>query len=106
MIISIEKKTGRSTSRAAARTVVATVLPAAPRHAATPRRWAMLSAMMTAPSTMMPKSMAPIDSRPIGMSADVHQHQGEQQRERNGQRHQQRHRRAAQEQQQHQHAPA
>ena len=63
----------------------------------------MFSAMITAPSTMMPKSIAPIESKPMGMSGQVHQHQGEQQREGDRQRHQRGHRRPAQEKQQHQH---
>ena len=66
MTISIEKNTGRSTSREAANTTLKT-FGRPSRRVASPSRRAMFSAMMTAPSTMMPKSMAPIDSRPMGM---------------------------------------
>ena len=66
MIISTEKNTGRSTSRAAASTILLTFCRERSRSAA-PRRWAMFSAMITAPSTMMPKSIAPTESRPMGM---------------------------------------
>ncbi len=66
MIISTEKNTGRSTSSAAARIVLLTFCCVRSRPEP-PRRWAMFSAMITAPSTMMPKSIAPTESKPIGM---------------------------------------
>ena len=68
MIISTEKKTGRSTSNAAASTTLRMLWCERSRSAA-PRRWAMFSAMITAPSTMIPKSIAPTDNRPMGILA-------------------------------------
>ena len=46
----------------------------------------MFSTMMTAPSTRIPKSIAPIDSRLAGMRLQVEADEGEQQRQRNGDR--------------------
>ena len=61
--MSVEKNTGRSTSQAAAAIVVA----GGCRPRARVRWCAIVSTMITAPSTRMPKSMAPIDNRPTGM---------------------------------------
>ena len=66
IIMRIEKKTGRSTSKAAARTILTRLYGEPPRDAS-PSRRAMLSAMITAPSTIIPKSIAPTDNRPMGM---------------------------------------
>ena len=50
----------------------------------------MFSTITTAPSTTMPKSSAPSDSRFAGMCRRSRQMRGEQQRERNGERHDER----------------
>ena len=60
----------------------------------------MFSTITTAPSTTMPKSSAPSDSRFAGMCRRSRQIGGEQQRKRNGQRHDQRAAHVAQEQEQ------
>src|SRR5919197_4453343 len=44
----------------------------------------MFSAMITAPSTMIPKSMAPSDSRLAEDAAEIHENECEQERERDG----------------------
>ena len=47
----------------------------------------MFSVMMTAPSTMMPKSMAPRESRLAGICPQVHEDEREEQGEGNGHGH-------------------
>ncbi len=65
MMINIEKKVGRPTSEAADSTVENRVFRSAVRGSAD-RRETMCSVTITAPSMMMPKSIAPSDSRLAG----------------------------------------
>ena len=97
-MIKVEKKIGRATWRAASRTSasVERLVRASPRAAA-----GSPPTITMAPSTMMPKSMAPSDSRLAGILVMVHQDERDHHRERNRDADDQRAARAAEEQDEH-----